>query len=626
MITILFIVLGITGCSKNRQENKLFQIPPPIDRPAKSNIKYSDFIGSKQCEECHKDIYNEWRNSTHGNAGGSPENIVVVAPFDGNPILLADVSVFPEEKNEIYQFRIIDNETHQETVIKVEAVVGGGFMFGGGTQTFFGKYEDGSYKFIPFDYSQAENTWFIQIKGTEEWVKATNQIWLDQLFNWPPHRVLGEIENISNCQNCHGSQIVGKKVGEKYQTKFTSLTINCESCHEAGKAHFDIMTDIENGKIKNPTTIGVKSLAGLSKEESLNVCFQCHAVKTPLKYGFLPGENLHEYYSLRLALLGNQNPYGVDGRIKTFGYQQNHLYSDCFINGSMTCISCHEPHTQNYQDINRQKLIGRFDDRQCTSCHTSKIDNVPAHTFHKENSDGSKCVTCHMPFRQHAGIGQEIKFTRSDHTISNPRPIYDQSQGFESACFQCHKDLEEPALQLMEDSLQIYANQWWGEGKPMNPVITNRLLIRNETSMKQAEKLLLRPELTHSIGQYANVGYFIKRYLSPGMALLDRSVIDKLIDYAEQNEDIDLKALAIAGLHYSQYQNPEIQLFLTEQLETMGANEESIRRRWGLILDYFGTVFYLIGDRPSAIECYELAKQVLPNDKQITENLLKAKT
>jgi len=121
------------------------------------------------------------------------------------------------------------------------------------------------------------------------------------------------------------------------------------------------------------------------------------------------------------------------------------------------------------------------------------------------------------------------------------------------------------------------------------------------------------------------LGYFIKRYLSPGMALLDQGIIDKLMVYAKQ-EDIDLKALAIAGLHYSQYQNPYVQEFITEQVKGMGKNEESIRRRWGLILDYFGTVFYMIGDRQRALECYELAKQVLPDDSQIAENILKVKS
>jgi hypothetical protein len=224
-----------------------------------------------------------------------------------------------------------------------------------------------------------------------------------------------------------------------------------------------------------------------------------------------------------------------------------------------------------------------------------------------------------MPFRQHEGIGNEIRFTRSDHTVSIPRPIYDQSQGFESACIQCHND-------QTEEALQDFVDQWWKPAKPMNPIIANRLSITKETSQGSAAELLLHPDEKHSMGQYVNLSYFIKRYLSPGMENLDQEIIKKLMDYTEIEDDIDLKSLALAGLHYSQYNNPEVQMFLIEQLEKMGTTEEAIRLRWGLILDYFGTVFYLVGDRPRAIECYELAKQVLPNDKKIAKNIVRAKS
>ena len=61
-------------------------------------------------------------------------------------------------------------------------------------------------------------------------------------------------------------------------------------------------------------------------------------------------------------------------------------------------------------------------------------------------------------------------------------------------------------------------------------------------------------------------------------------------------------------------------------MDKLGDKEESVRRRWGLILDYFGTVYYLSGARPNAIQCYELARQVLPNDKTIKTNLSRARS
>ena len=122
------------------------------------------------------------------------------------------------------------------------------------------------------------------------------------------------------------------------------------------------------------------------------------------------------------------------------------------------------------------------------------------------------------------------------------------------------------------------------------------------------------------MGQFYNLSYFIKRYLSPGMDYLDTNIIEKLKDYAKY-EDIDIKALAYAGLHYSQYNNPQIKEFLVREVNSLNGSEEAVRRRWGLILDYFGSVYFLSGDREKAKICYELASEVLPDDEAISSNL-----
>ena len=612
---ILFsLIVLFIGCEQKEKVELIFS--PIENKPSK--VKSSDFAGAKECQSCHPDIYDQWSSSTHGNAGGLPTVERVKASFDGEPIEFRDVIVFPEINQGIYQFRIQDKQSNVDELVTVEAVVGGGFMYGGGTQTFFAKYPDGSYRFLPFDYSVSNQTWFVQLASNEEWVTINKNISLDQLYNWPPHRMLGEVDDVSNCQQCHGSQIVSTKIGESYNVEFTSLAVNCESCHGPGTTHITSMKAIVTNIVNESYSVGINSLIGMSPNKSLNVCFQCHAVKTPIKTGYLPGEKLEEFYSLKLALLGNENPYAVDGRIATFGYQQNHLYSDCFLSGAMTCISCHNPHSNDYQDINRITLLNRFDDNQCLSCHIAKSDDIVAHTYHPPESEGSRCISCHMPYRQHAGIGDEIKYQRSDHTVSIPRPEFDDSQGFVSACAQCHIDQTVNALQKNVDD-------WYGPVKPLHPAIANRLKVTSTTLGNDAAKLLLKPELRHPMGQFTNLTYFIKRYLVPGMDQLDKSIIEKIKIYV-QSDDIDIKALALAGLHYSQYQNPEIQAFLSRELKELGETEEAIRRRWGLILDYFGSVYYLSGDRPRAITCFELAMEVLPDDKTIKENLERARS
>ena len=134
--------------------------------------------------------------------------------------------------------------------------------------------------------------------------------------------------------------------------------------------------------------------------------------------------DFENYFSTKFSMLGD-NPYHPDGRVKAFGYQQNHIFSDCYLNGSMTCVDCHNPHSNSYQDINRNPLKGRFDNGQCISCHASISENISAHTFHESNSTGSQCTSCHMPFQQHRAVGNEIRFARADHlhcrqTAGNP--------------------------------------------------------------------------------------------------------------------------------------------------------------------------------------------------------------
>ena len=605
--------LFIAGCSKNSSDSTF-----PTLKYNETKISFADFIGSDQCQACHADIYEQWKGSSHALAGGPATANNIIAPFNGQPIVLDDVVVYPEQVGSTYRFRIVTPTGDIKQTIDVEFVVGKGLMYGGGTQTFFGKYEDGTYRFLPFDYSKHEDSWFVQLKSDEKWVKIRKDIKLDDLYNWPPHRTLGEINDISNCQQCHGSQIIAKKVNDVYDVKFTSLSINCESCHGPAKEHATIMSGIVNNVLNNNQGIGIKTAVGLSTDESLNMCFQCHAVKTPIREDYLPGENLQEFYSLKLPLLGNENPFGLNGRIKTFGYSLNHLYSDCYLNGAMDCTSCHNPHSNSYQDIAGNALIGRFDDNQCLSCHMAKSSDITAHTYHKPESEGSSCVACHMPARQHLAIGTEIQYKRTDHTVAIPRPSFDAAQGLESACKQCHVDIS-------EEDLQLTINDWYGPIKPLHPVIANRMKVNQRTTGGDAAKVLLQPQHEHPMGQFANLTYFIKRYLSPGMTYLDMQIIEKLKDYTE-NEDIDIKALAYAGLHYSQHNNPQVKRFLTDEIKKLGQSEEPVRRRWGLILDYFGSVFYLSGDKAKAIECYELASEVLPDDPTIINNLSKARS
>ena len=358
LLTVTSIIIGVVagivflyfGFFSPESSPVVERIPFPSSKPARltEEVQFSDFLGSEACESCHQPEYDLWENSTHGNAGGSPATVRIIGKFDGVERKFKDGSVTPYiNRSGDYMFRLKAEGLPDQT-FKVDAVVGGGHMIGGGTQTYFTKLPDGTLRFLSYDFHRDEQIWFGELESAG-WVPISEDRLIDKIKEYHPSRVLGLDIMMDNCQNCHGSQIEldFDPQNKIYQTKFKSLTINCESCHGPGRRHVEIM----NSELpESALDIGMQPLATLDKDGSLNVCFSCHALKDVLQPGFLPGKDLEDYYAIKFPTLST-NPYHPDGRVREFGYQLNHLHSDCYINGSMTCVDCHDPHSQTYRDI-----------------------------------------------------------------------------------------------------------------------------------------------------------------------------------------------------------------------------------------------------------------------------------
>ncbi len=136
--------------------------------------------------------------------------------------------------------------------------------------------------------------------------------------------------------------------------------------------------------------------------------------------GYVSGDDLTEFFAQLTLWNVAERKVDFDGRTLDFAYQQSHLYSDCYVSGSMTCVDCHAPHSLSYRDPHGTPLEGRFDDRQCTGCHPAKARDPRAHHGHGPKT---RCTDCHMPFRQHPSVGDRMKHSRSDHAIPVPRPF-----------------------------------------------------------------------------------------------------------------------------------------------------------------------------------------------------------
>lgn len=585
--------------------------PEPADDQKRTDVVFADFVGAAACAECHEKEYKIWQQSTHGQAGGKPDKVNIIGRYKGQPLHYKDATVIPQKRDSAsYSFAVQQNN-RAPFEIKVDEVVGGGHMLGGGTQSYFSKFPDGTVRFLPFDYIKIEGVWFSQRRDNRNWDPDIEDLALDELSEWPPNRVLGTHEDHSNCQNCHGSQILldYNPLQKTYETRYTELAINCESCHGPGRRHIEIMKSADSLTAKD---IGLPALETLSEDESLNICFQCHAVKDAIDAPFLPGKSLEKHYALKLPILA-QSPYLDDGRIRAFAYQLNHVASDCYLNGTMTCVDCHDPHSQAYRDINGMPLVGAFDNQQCLDCHISKAEAPEKHSYHKPDSPGNLCTSCHFPYLQHQMLGKKLRFARSDHTIPIPRPEFDARIGIENACSQCHKD---HSVQWA----QAKTEEWYGELKPHKDIV--RALGEKDrwTSRQQAARALLDSMEVHPIAQATALVHFAKNHLRPDMPTLESDIIQKLQRYARQ-PDLDLKALALMSLHLAQGEQAEVHDFLEDELQKLGEFEVAVRKRWAIAVDFLGYLYSQQGDYLMAITAHRKALEIDPNEPTALVNL-----
>jgi Flp pilus assembly protein TadD len=565
----------------------------------------ADFVGSEACAGCHEDEYRAWAGSTHGQAGGEPGPTVIIAPFDGGAIRFADATVIPRVRSGVFEF-VVRQDGFPEATYPVDGVIGKGHMLGGGTQGFITRLPDGTERFLPWDWSRTENLWFCNTGSrlNRGWLPIDENMRLSDCGDWPPLRPIGTVDRFANCQECHGSQIrttLDPEAG-RYHTEYTTLQVNCESCHGPGRAH---VSWASSGR--QAADIGLESLAYLDKDRSLEVCFQCHALKDVLEEGYLPGAPLTHYYALKFPVLGDQ-PYFADGRVRSFAYQANHLASACYLQGPMDCVSCHEPHGQGYWDTDRRPLASPFDDGQCTSCHPSKLVDPAAHTFHLPTSEGSRCVSCHMPYLQHPEVGPEIGFARSDHTIAIPRPTFDADLGITGACSQCHADRSPRELQA-----QTIA--WWGALRPHRPLVQGQVDELRARNLTEAAELLLHPSELDPLIQFQAASTLLTGYLPPDAVEPPPMVVERLRALAA-GPDLDVKALALASLHWLAGDAPEVRSFLVATLEAAD-DDEALRGRWILALGFLGDHYRDRGDFDRGAVAYQKGLELRPGDAKL---------
>jgi tetratricopeptide (TPR) repeat protein len=286
--------------------------------------------------------------------------------------------------------------------------------------------------------SPGKSSYEADISGDKGWVVEKGR-WPWNRKKYPIEQVLGgknvyyfltpmERGRLFNtaCYSCHVSQLSTNYdlKTDTYHTVWAEPGINCETCHGPSEEHNRVCREAPKGTV--PKDLKIIRTKPFTAEQHNSNCGSCHAKLVPLTATFKPGDRFFDHFDL--ATLEDPDFY-PDGR----DLGENCTYtlwrmSPCVKSGKLHCIQCHTS-SGRYKFKEEAKA-----NEACLPCHKQRVENAAAHTHHKADSPGNKCILCHMPMTDFA------RMRRSDHSMLPPTPAATITFKSPNACNLCHKD------------------------------------------------------------------------------------------------------------------------------------------------------------------------------------------
>ena len=401
-----------------------------VGRPFQGRRDSNRYTGSQSCQSCHQSAYDTWRKTLHVQMTKPIAEARVEGNFSSGARFESPYGrTYTMERRDGRYFISIARRNQPAERFEVNYTLGARRF-----QGYLSKLPDGRIYVLPL-------FWHNETKRWVDWKEIT------PIPDDPDHD-LRQIWNVT-CVNCHATNLVKNfnPATRSYATTWTEMGVGCEACHGPGAAHIAVTTDWQ----KNPATrpaqptaaqLRIFAASQATPREMFDACGYCHGNKNNMFFGFKPGDR-YEDYALPFLIsqpIPENDPQGdfwPDGRPSRFNRPQALTLTGCFQRGQATCTSCHRMHGTANDHALKVPIeaagggLTRQSDRLCTQCH----EVATSHSHHAADSQGSRCIACHM-----SDVNWRLITRRRDHTFQPPVPEMTVRFGVPNACTTCHED------------------------------------------------------------------------------------------------------------------------------------------------------------------------------------------
>ncbi|MBE2212441.1 MAG: tetratricopeptide repeat protein, partial [Opitutaceae bacterium] len=363
-------------------------------------------LDSAYCISCHKEAGTAWNGSLHHLANQEISAARPGASFLGQTAS-THAAGYTFAHGGAEQGPIIREERRDGTVIDHRPSM----MIAYGTlRQFLVPDTTGRFQATEVAWDPHKLEWF-GVFGMEERNPGEWGHWTGQSMNWN-----------SMCARCHMTAYHKgyDEATDRYQSTWGEQGIGCLQCHGP-------MTGHESGGK------AMQRVDNISRQPArmMETCAACHARAEDLTASMPPGAAFEDHF--RLQLMADPTYY-ADGQIRDEDFEWGSFRHSRMHTAGATCLDCHNAHTGKL----KLPLEGNA---LCMQCHAegnerkAPVINPTAHSFHKPESTGNRCVECHM--RETTYMQRD---PRRDHGFITPDPLLNKELGIPDSCTKCHAD------------------------------------------------------------------------------------------------------------------------------------------------------------------------------------------